>query len=204
MRKILPRRSQSSIAATQMNSTTPTGFCPEAQGCANALPWELHIKRRSTPTGLCRAGVLGMGGTQPLWGSAGKWDDDPRVAPFPAQPWALGRSPVGASNDSIKPARQSRRYLKTGSRPASGGNRRRHTRSALFIGPPSAKPIMRVSDDDGFVRPRPGGSRLWEDVVNFGVRRLGAALDGRSRPAMRRASRRRIPHWPSNGINVKK
>ena len=26
---------------------------------------------------------------------------------------------------------------------------------------------MHVSDDDGFVRPRPGGSRLWENVVTF-------------------------------------
>jgi hypothetical protein len=36
-----------------------------------------------------------------------------------------------------------------------------------FIGPPSAKAMMRVSDDDGFVRPRTGGSRRWENVVTF-------------------------------------
>ena len=60
-----------------------------------------------------------------------------------------------------------RRFPVTGSRPSSGGHRWRHTRSALFMGPPSAKPMMRVSDDDGFVRPRTGGSQLWENLVTF-------------------------------------
>ena len=36
-----------------------------------------------------------------------------------------------------------------------------------LYGAPSAKPIMHVSDDDAFVRPRPGGSRLLENRVTF-------------------------------------
>jgi hypothetical protein len=37
----------------------------------------------------------------------------------------------------------------------------------FFIGPPPAKSIMRVSDDDGFVRPRTGGSRGWKNFATF-------------------------------------
>jgi hypothetical protein len=37
----------------------------------------------------------------------------------------------------------------------------------FFIEPPSAKPIIYVSDDDGSVRPRTGGSRGWKNLVTF-------------------------------------
>jgi hypothetical protein len=35
------------------------------------------------------------------------------------------------------------------------------------LGRRHANPMARVSDDDGFVRPRTGGSRLWKTFVTF-------------------------------------
>ena len=77
--------------------------------------------------------------------AAGGADDDPRLAKLRAGAQLLLDAQPDRARRFLELLSEGRRYFKTGSRPSSGGQRRRHPSSALFIEPPSRQTKLRAS-----------------------------------------------------------